>query len=138
QIAIVAGQLVVGGAERQLYLWLSNLDRKRFEPVVVTMQPEPGDYWEEPIRQLGIPLLRVARRANRIARLLKIASALRSYAPELVHAWHLHASPYAGAAAKLLGAKASLGSLRGSFASFQESRFQAKLALWLVDALIVN
>lgn len=28
-IAIIGGQLVVGGAERQLYLWLANLDRER-------------------------------------------------------------------------------------------------------------
>jgi len=48
-IAIIAGQLVVGGAERQLYLWLANLDRERFNPIVLTLHPGYGDYWEKPV-----------------------------------------------------------------------------------------
>jgi len=40
RIAILAGQLVLGGAERQLYLWLSHMDRTRFTPTVVTLHPE--------------------------------------------------------------------------------------------------
>jgi len=45
RIAIITGQLVVGGAERQLYLWLANMDRQRFEPIVLTLHPGFGDYW---------------------------------------------------------------------------------------------
>ena len=44
-IAVIAGQLVVGGAERQLYLWLANLDQRKYKPVVLTLNPGHGDYW---------------------------------------------------------------------------------------------
>ena len=137
-VAIIAGQLVLGGAERQLYLWLAHLDRSRFSPVVVTLHPDCGDYWESAVEQLDLPLLRVPRSGNRIARLLRIVRALRPHRPELVHGWHLFASPYAGAAARILGARASLGSLRGSFAAYRAQRAGSFLTEQLTDALLVN
>ena len=137
-IAVIAGQLVVGGAERQLYLWLSHLDRARFRPVVVTLHPECGDYWERAIADLGVPLLPVPRRANRLARLAAIVAALQPHRPRLVHGWHLFASPYAGAAGRLLGARASLGSLRGSFEAYRRDRVEAILTECLVDGILVN
>lgn len=137
-IAIIAAQLGVGGAERQLYLWLSHIDRRRFEPVVVTLHPDCGDYWESAIESLGIPLLRVARGRNPLVRLLEIMRALRPYRPHLIHGWHLFASPYAGAAAILLGARASLGSLRGSFHAYLQHPAQSILTEWLTDGILVN
>ncbi len=137
-IAIIAGQLVVGGAERQLHLWLSHLDRDRFRPVVATLHPECGDYWEDSIEGLGVPLLRVPRRRNRLARLWSLVAALRPHRPELVHGWHLFASPYAGATGKFLGARASLGSLRGSFDAYRRQRAEAVLTECLVDGILVN
>jgi glycosyltransferase involved in cell wall biosynthesis len=137
-VAIVAGQLVLGGAERQLHLWLSHLDRERFRPVVLTLHPGAGDYWEESIERLGIPLLRVPRARNRLARLFAVARALKPHRPELIHGWHLFASPYAGAAGKLLGARASLGSLRGSFDAYRRQRAEAVLTECLVDGILVN
>jgi glycosyltransferase involved in cell wall biosynthesis len=137
-VAIVAGQLVLGGAERQLHLWLSHLDRERFRPVVVTLHPECGDYWERSIEALGVPLLRVPRRFNRLARLASVVRVLAPHRPQLLHGWHLFASPYAGAAAKVLGARASLGSLRGSFDAWRRQRAEAALTGCLVDGILVN
>jgi glycosyltransferase involved in cell wall biosynthesis len=137
-IAIIAGQLVLGGAERQLYLWLSNLDRSRFRPVVVTLHPDCEDYWESAIELLDVPLLRIASRRNPLPRLLEIMRALRPYNPQLIHGWHLFASPYAGAAAILLGARASLGSLRSSFDAYRRHRMQSILTEWLTDGIVVN
>ncbi|GER80063.1 MAG: glycosyltransferase family 4 protein [Anaerolineales bacterium] len=136
-IAIIAGQLVVGGAERQLYLWLSHLDREKFQPIVLTLHPGFGDYWEKPIEALDIPLFHIPHRRNPIARLSHIVRNLQICKPQLVHGWHLFASPYAGAAAKFLGAK-SLGGHRGSFRVFHDSPVIAQLTLYLVDALLVN
>lgn len=137
-VAIIAGQLVVGGAERQLYLWLSQMDRKRFSPVVATLHPGCGDYWEPVIESMGIPVVRVARRGNRLARLWELVGELRDYKPELVHAWHLFAGTYGGPAAVLLGARGSLSSLRGSFASVQRNRVQAMAAFGMSGGVVVN
>jgi glycosyltransferase involved in cell wall biosynthesis len=136
-IAIIAGQLVVGGAEKQLYLWLACLDRTRFAPVVVTLHPGFNDYWESRIEALSIPVFGIFRRRNRLARLLEILRVLRPYQPKLIHGWHLFASLYAGLAAKLMGVK-SVGSLRGSFQSFRNGHLESILSLALVDSILVN
>lgn len=113
-IAVIAGQLVVGGAERQLYLWLANLDQRKYKPVVLTLNPGHGDYWEKPVESLGIPLLRVPKNDNRLLRLFEIVKLLRPYKPELLHGWHFFASAYAGLAARLLGVPC-VGGIRSSF-----------------------
>ena len=136
-IAIIAGQLVVGGAERQLYLWLANLDRSKFNPIIITLHPGHGDYWEKPIEDLGIPLYRVQRNKNRLFRLFQIIKILRPTHPKLIHGWHLFASPYAGFAAKILKAK-SLGGLRDTYATFTKHPKEALLSQYLTDAILVN
>lgn len=138
RIAIIAGQLLVGGAERQLHLWLSNLDRRRFKPVVLTLHPGHGDYWEPMIERMGVPIIPVERRRNRIARIFDMARRLRAFRPEIVHGWHLFASPYAGVVGRMVGARTTFGSLRGSFESFQQTKVQAQLSLSLTRGMIVN
>ena len=137
KVAIIAGQLVVGGAERQLYIWLSHLDRELFQPIVITLHPGHNDYWEKPIEELEIPLYKIPSRKNKLCRLIDIAKILNVYRPHLIHAWHLFASPYAGLLAKPLGAK-SLGSLRGSFRGFYKNPLSGLLTLSLVNAILVN
>ena len=137
RIAIIAGQLDVGGSERQLYFWLSHMDRDRFEPIVVTLNPSRGDYWEKPIESLGVPLLREDHRHNPLVRLVNLVQALRSFRPHLIHGWNLFTSPYAGAVAKLLGSK-SIGSLRDNLRVFNAHPYEATLTQYLVDALVVN
>lgn len=137
RLAIIAGQLVVGGAERQLYLWLSNLDRSRFSPVVLTLHPGHGDYWEKPIEDLDIPLYRIPSQKNRIKRLQEMIKVIRQNNPHLIHGWHLFTSPYAGFSAKFLGIK-SLGSLRDSFRKFYQNPIAALLSLIVNDGITVN
>lgn len=136
-IAIIAGQLVVGGAERQLYLWLSNLDRNRFRPVVLTLHPGQHDYWESYIELLNIPLFRIPHRRSRLMRMLDIVRTLRPYRPQLIHGWHLFASPYAGVSAKLLGVK-SLGSLRGAYGALSNTPLVTALTFHSVDSILAN
>ena len=136
-LAIITGQLVVGGAERQLFLWLSHLDRAKYNIVVLSLHPGHGDYWEERVRGLDVPLLFVPPRRNKLFRLFDVTAKLRPHRPDLIHGWHLFASPYAGGASKLLRTKASLGSLRGSFESFRSSRCGSMLR-WLVAGMVVN
>jgi glycosyltransferase involved in cell wall biosynthesis len=137
KIAIIAGQLVVGGAERQLYLWLKNLDRNRFQPVVLTLHPGHNDHWEKPIQDLNIPLVPIPQQTNRLSRLLKIVQVLRTHQPALIHGWHLFASVYAGISAKLLGVK-SLGSIRNAVTSYREHRLESFLTFSTIDGMVVN
>jgi glycosyltransferase involved in cell wall biosynthesis len=136
-VAIIAGQLVVGGAERQLYLWLSHLDRNKFEPIVLTLHPDHHDQWEHPIEVLGIPLMRVHNHSNWFARAWHITQALRPYNPSLIHGWHMFPSPYAAVAAKLLGTR-SLGSIRSAFGTSTQNYIESNLILGLNDAILAN
>ena len=135
-IAILAGQLVVGGAERQLYLWLANLDRERFNPIVLTLHPGFGDYWEKPIEDLIIPLFRINQRNNRISRLREIQQILQPFQPQLVHGWHLFSGAYASLVAPHFKAKSLVG-IRSSFESIQNS-LELRIAQYFADAFIVN
>jgi glycosyltransferase involved in cell wall biosynthesis len=69
---------------------------------------------------------------------IELARRIRGYRPEIVHGWHLFASPYAGAVATILGARASLGSLRASFDYFRRQKLLAATTPLLVDGLVVN
>ena len=135
-IAIIAGQLVVGGAERQLYLWLSNLDRDRFNPIVLTLHPGHHDYWEKPIDNLGIPLFRISHRTNPAHRLIDIVKILRPHRPELIHGWHTFASPYAGLSGKLLRST-SLGGMRSSYRTLEHT-WETKLTRVFCNAVVSN
>ena len=135
-IAIIAGQLVVGGAERQLYLWLSHLDQNKFSPVVLTLHPGHNDYWEEPIEALGLPLLRVPQKSNRLQRLSEIVKLLRPFKPELIHGWHFFASAYAGLAARLLGVPC-VGGIRSSFSADQRN-LETFLVHRFCDTVVAN
>ena len=135
-IAIIAGQLVVGGAERQLYLWLANLDRERFNPIVLTLHPGYGVYWEKPVEDLGIPLFRINQRKNRFSRLREIRRTLQPFQPQLVHGWHLFSGAYASLVAPRFKAKSLVG-IRSSFESIQNS-LELRIAERFADAFITN
>ena len=135
-IAIIAGQLVVGGAERQLYLWLANLARERFNTIVLTLHPGYGDYWEKPVEDLGIPLFRINHRKNRFSRLREIRRTLQPFQPQLVHGWHLFSGAYASLVAPRFKAKSLVG-IRSSFESIQNS-LELRIAERFADAFITN
>lgn len=136
-VAIIAGQLVVGGAERQLYLWLSHLDRQKFNPIVLTLHPGYADFWEVPIEELGIPLYRIPHRKSRLIRLFEIIKVLKPFHPQLIHGWHLFASAYAGVAARVLATK-SLAGIRHTYDAFLANPLEARLTLQTVNAILTN
>lgn len=136
KVAIIAGQLVVGGAERQLYLWLAHMDREIFDPLVITLHPNHDDYWEKPIEDLGIPLLRVTQKTNRFTRLSEIIRLVRPFKPDLIHGWHFFASAYAGMVARFLGVPC-VGGIRSSYSPHQRN-LETFLVHRFCDAIVAN
>ncbi|MEL7637882.1 MAG: glycosyltransferase [Anaerolineaceae bacterium] len=136
KVAIIAGQLVVGGAERQLYLWLAHMDREIFDPLVITLHPNHDDYWEKPIEDLGIPLLRVTQKTNRFTRLSEIIRLVRPFKPDLIHGWHFFASAYAGMAARFLGVPC-VGGIRSGYSANQRD-LETFLVHNYCDAVVAN
>ncbi|HPC36485.1 MAG TPA: glycosyltransferase [Candidatus Marinimicrobia bacterium] len=62
----IIGSMNVGGAEKSLLLLLQNIDRSRFNPVVVTMYSEGiYDFFYQDFKQLNIPLYHLHLRSWR-------------------------------------------------------------------------
>src|SRR5262245_9641509 len=138
RIAFIVGQLIIGGAEQQLYYLLSGMDRSRFDPVVISLGPTIGEYWEEPIRALDVPIWHVPRDAGRIGRVFRIAAILRETKAQVVHAWSFHANPYAATSGRLAKVPLRVGSMRESYEGLPNDRFLRWVGCRGLDILVAN
>jgi glycosyltransferase involved in cell wall biosynthesis len=138
-IAFITGQLGLGGAERQLYLLARGLLQKGWQISVVNMSRRKGEYWEHPLRELGIPVHGIPGDLPRLRRLIAIRHFLQSAHVHLVHSWTLHTNFYAAAGGRLSGVPVRMGSERCNHQSSQKvlGKWYA-LSLWGLDALVVN
>jgi glycosyltransferase involved in cell wall biosynthesis len=137
-LALIVGQLVVGGAEQQLYHLLSGLDRSRFRLMVISLGARPDEYWAQPIKSLGIPLWYMARALGRAGRVRQIASLLRSEKMQIVHGWDLHTNAYAAVAGRLAGISLCLGSMRLNYEGLADHKFLRWIGYRGLDFLIAN
>ena len=63
RVTLLAGTLGQGGAERQLYYAATTLVRAGAQPRVLTLGR--GEFWEGPLRDLGVPVEWVGARASK-------------------------------------------------------------------------
>src|SRR5262249_47665507 len=137
-LAFIVGQLVIGGAEQQLYHLLSGLDRSRFRLLVISLGARPDEYWAQPIKSLDIPLWHMARALGRTGRVRQIASLLRSEKMQIVHAWDMHTNPYAAVAGRLAGIPLRLGSMRLNYELLTDNKFVRWIGYRGLDFLVAN
>ena len=93
-LAFIVGQLILGGAEQQLYYLLSGIDRSRFRPIVISLGATSHEYWEDPIIELGIPVRHITRDLGRSIRACRII--------QVVHSWVFHINGYSALAVQAL------------------------------------
>jgi glycosyltransferase involved in cell wall biosynthesis len=136
-LAIVVGQLGLGGAEQQLYHFLSGLDSSRFCPLVITLGPRPDEYWRGPLEELGVPVQHVNRQFSRVFRAIRIAAILRAEKIQIVHSWSFHTNPYAALAGRLASVPLRLGSMRENYSLLTE-RLVRRVGYFGLDALTTN
>jgi glycosyltransferase involved in cell wall biosynthesis len=95
RVTILARQLVNAGAERQLYLLATHLVASGWDTRVVTLGDHlDREYWSGPLRDAGVAVRHVAADSV-IARARRLRRVLREHAPGIIHAFHIHAAPYA-------------------------------------------
>ncbi|MDT7041561.1 glycosyltransferase [Candidatus Nitronereus thalassa] len=128
-IAIIIGQLGIGGAEQQLFYFLSGIDRTRFCPEVINLGSESNEHWAGPIDQLGINVWHVPRSLGRLQRILKIVNILRTKKVKVVHSWVFHTNPYAKLCGKLAGVPLQVGSMRENYEGLPKSQLLRWLGL---------
>jgi len=137
-LAFIVGQLVIGGAEQQLYYLLSGLDRSRFRLRVISLGVRPDEYWAQPIKSLDIPLWHMARSLGRAGRVRQIARLLRSEKMQIVHGWDMHTNPYAAVTGRLAGIPLRLGSMRLNYELLADNKFLRWIGYRGLDFLIAN
>ncbi|MDH4370059.1 MAG: glycosyltransferase family 4 protein [Nitrospira sp.] len=115
RLLYVIGQLGLGGAERQLYYLLANLDRSRYYPCVVVWNYNPDEKYYRAIDALKIPIYGLPAEWSPIAKLRALRKMARALAPEVVHSYVFFTNFAADCAARGTGALA-IGSLRSDVA----------------------
>ena len=138
KVGILTGQLGKGGAERELYNFLSGFDRSRFSITVVLLNA--GGYWLGRIRSLGIEVIVLPdsvkgalRRALYLTRLLKRVQC------DICHSWNFYTTGYAGLSGGLAGVPVRLGFLQDQPEFVLDSMgWKARVIFRCVDAFVVN
>lgn len=109
RVAFVAGTLGQGGAERQLYYMLQALRGADVDVRLFALTQ--GEFWESPIRSLGVDVEYVGEPPSRLRRLRALHGALRRWRPDLVQSQHFYTNLYAALAARALGLR-EIGAIR--------------------------
>jgi len=137
KICFIAGCLGQGGAERQLYYILRSLRDLGVEPKLLSLTN--GEYWEEKIRQLGVPVVWVGRRQSRLARLASVVAGARKYRPDIIQSQHFFANLYAVGAARILRTR-GIGAIRSDAVSEVQTngRLLGRLSINAPQLLVAN
>jgi glycosyltransferase involved in cell wall biosynthesis len=139
RIVFITTGLSTGGAEAMLFKLLDNIDRKKFEPYVISLISK--DEIGQRIEKLGIPVSAMGINSSELSilPLLRLFKILRQIRPDIVQTWMYHADLLGGVVARLAGIKKVVWSLRNSNLSrdltksstIQVVKLCAALSTWL-------
>ena len=101
RICFLAGTLGQGGAERQLFYILSTLRQSGCHPYLLSLSQ--GEFWEDKIRALGIPIYWVGRHKSKPLRLLNILNVVRHLPLDIFQSQHFYTNLYVVVATRMLG-----------------------------------
>jgi glycosyltransferase involved in cell wall biosynthesis len=120
--------LTVGGAETMLFKLLSELDRERFEPRVISLE-SPGPVGER-IASLGIPTETVAMQPGRVRPrdLRRLGYLLRRPEPAIVQSWLYAADLLAGVLSRIATKARVIWGIRGIIDPAQSKRHEVMTA----------
>ncbi len=125
-IAVMIGQLVHGGSERQLYSFLRHCDRSRWRPIVfVSGALGP---WEQPILDLDLPIRQL--QGGKFQKMTQFRSACAEIGAQAFFSWSSHTNGFGLA---LAGSKIHrVGSFRNALFSDLPQRLRR---LWKWSSL---
>lgn len=126
-MALVAGSLTQGGAEKQLVYMAQALRACGAEIRVYSLTR--GEFYEAVLRADGIQPIWVGRLGHPAARLLVLAGAFHKYRPHIIQSTHFFGNLYAGILGRLCGALA-IGSIRND--GFFDMQANGRWGPWLL------
>ena len=136
RVALLAGGLSQGGAEKQLVYMAGALLRSGAEVRVYSLTK--GEYYEESLRSLGLAPRWIGRIGNPGARVVAWAAALRDFSPHVLQSGHFFSNLYVCLVAPLYRAVA-IGSIRSDvFQEMKANKRWGPLLLRMPPAIIAN
>lgn len=136
RIALVAGTLAQGGAEKQLVYMLRVLQESGADVRVFSLTR--GELHETALRALGVEPVWVGRFEKPAVRVAALAAALRDFRPHILQSAHFYTNLYVWLVAPLYGA-IGIGTVRSDVE--HEMRTNGRWGRWLLrapSALILN
>lgn len=136
RIALVAGTLGQGGAEKQLVYIARALQDVGVQVRVYCLTR--CEYYEHALAEIGLEPVWVGRFAAPPLRMLALAAALRPFRPDIVQSGHFYTNLYVALVAPLVGA-IGIGAARNDVV--HEVEYNGRWGRWLLrapSALIVN
>ena len=137
KICFLAGTLGQGGAERQLFYQLETLKSRGAEPSVVCLAN--GEFWQNRIEALGIPVIGLKLASSRLDRLKQVISYGRRFSPDIIQSAHFYTNLYAWIAARALRTHA-IGTVRSNgIQDLHEVNWPiGTMSMRLPDYLLIN
>ena len=138
RVLIVIGQLARGGAERQVHELATRLDRKRFDPTIVTFEPQ--GYYQPLLKQAGLRVIVIPKRGWREpVSLFRMASLMRELSTDLVHGFLFPANWRGVVAARLAGVRVVLCGVRSTGIWMNSRhRWMDRMVLKRASAVVAN
>ena len=136
-IVFLAGQLGLGGAEKQLFLLIESLIHHNYKITVIDFYPQQQGYWRKPIENLGVNLISHYSQ-SKLKRIFRITNELRKIKPNIVHGWHFHTNGYANLCGKLARVPIRIGSVRENPDYWSKPNFINFSCLYGLDGIIFN
>lgn len=136
RVALLAGTLNQGGAEKQLVYLARALSGAGVDVRIYCLTR--GDFYEGVLQAIGLKPIWVGRFANPMLRLASLAGMLWRFRPHVIQSSHSFTNLYVSLTGRLLGA-ISLGAMRSSLLHTREAN--GAWTRWLIStptALLVN
>jgi glycosyltransferase involved in cell wall biosynthesis len=111
KVSFLAGTLGQGGAERQLFYIVRALRQNGAVPRLFCL--DQNEFWEQPIKDLGVPITWIGRAKSKGGRLLRLLRELRKDRPTVFQSQHFYMNGYVAVTARLLGLS-GVGALRSN------------------------
>lgn len=135
RIVHIIANLQSGGAEMMLLKLVSSIDRKKYQPFVISLMNlgEIGPI----IKAQSIPVFSIGAQRGlfSLSNFFYLIRLLRDLRPDIVHTWMYHADLLGGLAAKISGCRRIIWGIRHSNLSFKHNKLSTILVAKICSIL---
>lgn len=132
KVVYVITGLGVGGAEMMLVKLLTFIDRKKFQPIVISLTTR-GEFGDQ-IESMGIPVYDINLKKNLFIpyKFIKFLKIIKEISPDIIQGWMYHGNLVSSLASIFLGNKIPvIWNIRGSHYQLKDEKKNTAVAIWL-------